>query len=420
MRDGSRLRLLLALGAIALAVGPGCASMRCRAPDPFHRPCADGFAYTKDGWRLGIRRIRPARPDPGKLPVVLCHGLGLNGTFWTITDHHLPSQLAARGYEVFIPDLRGSGLSQRVGPIGRVNALLRETPLPEVGEGRWTIDDQIYYDVPAILDHIKRETGHDRVNWVGHSLGGMLMFAHLETTPRPDRIANLVAMGAPITMANAPDRDMLRANRAIRMMLRFIATGRMARPLMYFRPSGLERVDGFYFSSQNVDRKTIDRFYAYTLENLGRGALKQFEPFFEFGHLLSADGHYDYVLGLHRVKTPTLMVAGEADAMYSIASTLQTFNALGSPDKTLLRFGKQHGQIADYGHCDLVWSRYAPVEIFPVVADWLDRRQPGVTGIWPVQPSPQRPLDVSPSPQQGIETDLRPALEVPTPQVQVR
>ncbi len=46
-----------------------------------------------------------------------------------------------------------------------------------------------------MLDYVKTATGHDRVNWVGHSLGGMLMIAHLEQTDRPDRIANFVDMG---------------------------------------------------------------------------------------------------------------------------------------------------------------------------------------------------------------------------------
>ncbi len=74
----------------------GCASMRQNAPSPDLRPCTDGYAYTRDGWRLGVRHYRAEHPDPGKLPVILCHGLGLNATFWTITDNHLPAQLCAR------------------------------------------------------------------------------------------------------------------------------------------------------------------------------------------------------------------------------------------------------------------------------------------------------------------------------------
>src|SRR3954454_2372023 len=127
MRYGRKVLGMLIVCAMGAVTMPGCASMRRNAPTPDLRPCSDGFAYTRDGWQLGIRHIRPAHPDPAKLPVVLCHGLGLNATFWTLTDAHLPDQLAARGYEVFLVDLRGSGESAKVGTVARVNAHLRET-----------------------------------------------------------------------------------------------------------------------------------------------------------------------------------------------------------------------------------------------------------------------------------------------------
>ena len=92
----------------------------------------------------------------------------------------------------------------------------------------------------------------------------------------------------------------------------------------------------------------------------------------------SADGSLDYAEHLDRVVAPTLMIAGEADSMADIPSSLMTFEGLGSLDKTLLRYGRRDGHLDDYGHCDLVWSRHAPAEIFPPLIDWLDRRQPGL------------------------------------------
>jgi pimeloyl-ACP methyl ester carboxylesterase len=369
---------------LAFLAAPGCATIRRYAPEPFHRPCREGFAVTADGWRLGVRHIAPIHPDPTKLPVVLCHGLGLNGTFWTITDDHLAQQLAAAGYHVFIPDMRGSGASHKAGPIGWINqGLLRQTPMLEVGDGDWTVDDEIQYDVPAILDYVQAHTGHDRVNWVGHSLGGMLMFAFLETQPHAPRIANFVGMGSTIQQYTYPQTPMLRANRAIRGLLRVVSTGRMARPMMFGRPPGLEKVDRFYYTAANVDKSTVDRFYGYTLENPGRGALEQLDPYLEIGRFLSADRSIDYVANLDRVQTPLLMIAGEGDVMSDIPSTYLTFNAVSSTDKTLLRFGRMHGHVDDYGHCDLVWSRHAPREIFPEIIAWLDQRQ------LPPAPTPQ-------------------------------
>lgn len=377
----SRLALSVLLILVAL---PGCATMRRNAASADLRPCSDGYAYTSDGWRLGVRHLRPASPDPNKLPVVLCHGLGLNGTFWTITDPqtHLPAQLLARGYEVFIFDFRGSGESARVGPVGRINARLRQTPFLEVGEGRWNVDEIVRYDVPAVLDYVKSATGKDRVNWVGHSLGGMLMFPYLELAPDARRIANLVAMGATITFAETPQTDMLKANRGLRMLARVASPGRLGRPLMFARFPGLDRIDQFYYTSSNVDKTTVSRFYGYTLEDTGRGALAQLDPYLEFGRFLSADRTVDYVGRLSQVTVPVLMVAGDGDIMSDVPSTTLTFNALGSSDKTLMRFGKAEGHVADYGHCDLVWSRHAPRELFPPLIDWLDARQT-------VAPTPQ-------------------------------
>jgi pimeloyl-ACP methyl ester carboxylesterase len=257
--------------------------------------------------------------------------------------------------------------------------------------------------MPAILDYVERDTGHTHVNWIGHSLGGMMMFPFLELSTEPQRIETFVGMGSTIIQATTPQKDMLRANMAIRGLLHVASAGRLGRPLTYVRMPGMEMIDRFYYTAENVDRETISRFYGYTLEDPGPRTLLQFAPYLRYGHLLSADGRIDYSARLGEVTTPTLMVAGAKDLISDVPSTRLTFDALGSPDKTLDVFGKANGHVADYGHCDLAWSRYAPREIFPVIIDWLDRHQPGVG------PSPQGPSRIpspSASPQEGIDTDL--------------
>jgi lysosomal acid lipase/cholesteryl ester hydrolase len=380
-----RGRMLFAYGffCTCLSMLAGCASMRRNAPSPDLRPCTDGYAYTEDGWRLGVRHYRPTHPDPGKLPVVLCHGLGLNATFWTISDNHLPAQLAADGYEVYVFDLRGSGENAKLGRCDRVNKLLRQTFLCEEAESGWTVDDLVKYDVPAILDYVERDAGRNRVNWIGHSLGGMLVFPYLEFSPRPDRIANFVGMGSTIVQAETPQTDMLRANQGLRLLSLVASPGRLGRPLAFVRIPGMEMIDRFYYSNENVDQVTVARFYGYTLEDTGPGALRQLAPYLRYGHMLSADGKVDYSAMLGEIKTPTLLVAGDGDIMSDVPSTELTFAGLGSPDKAIMRFGKSQGHIDDYGHCDLVWSRHASREIFPPIIAWLDQRQPGAG------PSPQ-------------------------------
>ncbi len=391
-RRRGRLHFACGLLCAGLFLLTGCVSMRRDAPSVNLRPCTDGFAYTEDGWRLGVRHYRSPYPNPGKLPVVLCHGLGLNATFWTLTDNHLASQMALRGYDVFVFDIRGSGENAHLGRHDRINKIMRHTFLRECGERDWNVDDLVHYDVPAILDYVERQTGRDRVNWVGHSLGGMLIFPYLELAPHPERIANFVGMGSTIIQAEIPQKDMLAANRGLRMLSLFASPGRLGRPLAFFRLPGMDQIDRFYYSNENVDRETISRFYGYTLEDTGPGALRQLDPYLEFGHMLSADRTIDYSSRLGEIRTPTLLVAGDGDIMSDVPSTELTYRALGSPDKAIMRFGKGQGHVADYGHCDLVWSRHAPVEIFPPIIAWLDQRQPG-TG-----PSPQAACTLNSTP----------------------
>lgn len=380
--------LLPLLVAMAVPWVSGCAVLRHHVPNVDLQPCTDGFAITDDGWKLGIRHYRPPVPDPGKNPVVLCHGLGLNGTFWTITDNHLPSQLMARGYEVFVVDMRGSGASRRLDRRGTVNRVLRHTTLLELGHREWNVDDEAFHDVPAILSYVQQQTGKAEVNWVGHSLGGMLMFPYLELTPPPQRVSTFIAMGAPAWMVSAPETKMLNANRNLRKLLYAFSTSRFARPMMLGRPPGLDKIDRLYYSAENVDRRTVNRFYGYTLEDPGPGALRQLDHYLEHGELVSADHRTSYARMLDRVRTPILFVAGEGDVLAPLASNVKTFDDIGSPDKTFMRFGKKDGHHHDYGHCDLVWSRYAPVDIFPAMIDWLDRRQPGAQGIHPSSQTP--------------------------------
>ena len=377
MHRRRRIRFAYGLLCAGLSLVAGCATMRRNAPSPDLRPCTDGFAYTEDGWRLGVRHYRPDHPDAGKLPVILCHGLGLNATFWTITDNHLPSQLAARGYDVYVFDIRASGENAHLGRCDRINQHLRQTFLEEHGERSWTVDDLVKYDVPAILDYVQRETGKDRVNWIGHSLGGMLIFPYLELAPHPERIANFVGMGSTIVQAKIPQTDMLRANQGLRLLTLVASPGRLGRPLTYFKVPGMEKIDRFYYSNENVDQLTVSRFYGYTLEDTGAGALRQLAPYLRYGHMLSADRTVDYSAMLGGITTPTLLIAGDGDIMSDVPSTELTLAGLASPDKMMMRFGTSNGHVADYGHCDLVWSRHAPREIFPPIIDWLDQRQPG-------------------------------------------
>src|SRR5262249_57647833 len=104
------------------------------------------------------------------------------------------------------------------------------------------------------------------------------------------------------------------------------------------------------------ERRSVRGFDGCNMEETGRSSLKQLDPYLEHGHFLSADRKIDYSARLGEVTVPALMIAGDGDVMSDVPSTALTFRALGSADKALLRYGKAEGHVADYCHCDLVWS----------------------------------------------------------------
>lgn len=114
-----------------------------------------------------------AGPDDG-VPVLLCHGLGAGGAQFSGDV----GWLAARGYRVLVPDLRGHGGS------GMPPAIASEAFAPE----------RLRADLYEMLDH----AGMEKVHWVGNSLGGILGLG--AAAEQPDRLASLAIFGTALAL----------------------------------------------------------------------------------------------------------------------------------------------------------------------------------------------------------------------------
>ena len=59
------------------------------------------------------------------------------------------------------------------------------------------------YDIPAVVDYILEETGHQRLSYVGHSMGCAVYFIAMSTHPRLNQKIDLMLALAPAsTVAN--------------------------------------------------------------------------------------------------------------------------------------------------------------------------------------------------------------------------
>jgi pimeloyl-ACP methyl ester carboxylesterase len=94
----------------------GCKSPRPHLVDKLLKqdPVApiDHWMKTSDNWSLHLWHYPPINHDPKRLPVILCHGLSHNNTYWDLAENvSLAQYLQQRGYDVWSVSLRGSGQS---------------------------------------------------------------------------------------------------------------------------------------------------------------------------------------------------------------------------------------------------------------------------------------------------------------------
>jgi pimeloyl-ACP methyl ester carboxylesterase len=326
-----------------------------------HQPVQDDGivrARTRDGWDLALGTRRP-RAEERLPPVLLVHGLSANR--WTLDAGvervSLAAHLSRQGFRTFALDLRGHGDSRRRPP----------------GAPDWTFDHYVEEDVPAALDAIRRETGEERVLWVGHSLGAVTGLVACQL--HPGRIAGVVAIAGPMAfdtrgrVARYVRRGALVDGRFNRTLARMVAPwAGLAHP-----PAAELAIAG-----RNVDRATFRRLLANGIENVPGPGFRQLSGWVLEDACRSADARRDYRAGLATCRQPALFVAAPLDPLAPPDVVRWSYEAWGGP-RTYVEFGRAAGHSTDYGHTDLLVGRAAPEEVFPVVADWLLRHSAPAT-----------------------------------------
>ncbi len=371
------MKRVLPLLIVALFIFSGCV--------PFNflirvgvKPSEIKYADTKDGWRIALYHYPARGLIKKKTPVILCHGMALNHFFWNLAqDVNLPGFLAKRGYDVWTVDLRGNGRSKRVNRFGDFkSADVEENEDTVQPRNVWGVDDYAQYDIPAILDGVTQETGQESVTWVGHSMGGMVMYVFLETAKDVSKVKNFVAIGSPVVLPN-PANDILRdmeglqksVDGLIDIGLKGLRTTAVLSPLT----SELNPLDTLYFNRKNVDWDNVQRLYAHSLENIPKGVSRQMRELIETGEFKSIDKKFNYAQNLDKIKLPMLLIAAKGDALGSEYAVLTAYNGISSTDKTYRMFGTENKYKVNYGHCDIIFGETAPREVYPYIERWLTR-----------------------------------------------
>lgn len=317
------------------------------------------YAHTEDGWNIAMHFHRPSHPRPGAFPVILSHGIAANKYSVDMDRaHSLAYYLKRNGFPVFVISLRGVGSSYHQS----------KTRYKD-----FNFDDIVQYDVPATIATVRRLTGAPKVNWIGHSMGGMIMYGFQgRRLPGHQDVASFIALGSPGRIDHTR-RSLWGAVTKFPWMnelidFRFGAqivsplTGRFTTP-----------IEELIFSKDNVSTTTIRKMMKNGVENISYGLAHQFIDWMRTGRETTVDGAFNYREGLRNIETPTLFVAGARDHVAIPESVRFAYERAAAKNKEYVELGHEQGLPVDYCHTGLVLGERALEDVYPRCLDWLER-----------------------------------------------
>lgn len=324
------------------------------------------YFRTDDGWRLAVHHYRPQDSPPVGPPVILCHGLTANRYIFDLPGSpSLAKYLRSQGRDVWVAELRGSGMSDRPG------FFVSDVPYS------WTFDDYLTHDVPAIINHVLSRTGAQSIHWVGHSMGGMLICAYLAQQSSA-RIRSAVTLGSPSDLSKTHMKA-LRILSRFRLFLKLFPVppmpfnGRLVLPIANRVPGWLLGL----FYPPNIAVQTTRRVVA-----LGSELITSRKLWLDFGRFVdtdrfSPDNGTPYLTNLRESGVPIFLGSGSKDVMAPPDSVSADCDA-GPKSGERMRhvFGRLSGAVEDYGHVDLLVGIRAEQEVFPTVLEWLGSHDP--------------------------------------------
>ena len=129
--------------------------------------------------KIHLRQITESNDGPS---VLFMHGAIENGRiFYTNSNKGLAPFLASNGFNCFVADLRGRGLS-----VPTISA-----------KSKTGQHDSIVEEIPAMFDFIKKQTGSNISHLCAHSWGGVLLNSVLARFPElRESVKSMVYFGS--------------------------------------------------------------------------------------------------------------------------------------------------------------------------------------------------------------------------------
>jgi len=314
------------------------------------------YVRSKDLWEIRLCRFR--NDSEKNIPILFVHGFGSNqNNFLLPIEHSIVQYLKNHNYDCWTIDLRGCKSSK-----------------PPFGKTRWdaSIDDVLVFDIPAVIDFIAKTTGYKKIFWIGHSLGGMLLYAYLLHHGN-NKIAGGITLGAPIGFINTKifvPSFLVKLQKLFpnivfllfRMLIPILKVLKMGNNVFPVNPRNLNPNMTAWDLCKMVEPpspKMVDKMMAWVNE-------KKWTMLNEQLNILEH---------LSELDIPLLLFYAPDDPFVNLDTAKEFFNSLKSADKEMFILCTETGCKHNYNHCDLAFGENGEKEVFEPVKVWLDKHE---------------------------------------------
>ncbi|ORY31151.1 alpha/beta-hydrolase [Rhizoclosmatium globosum] len=296
--------------------------------------CETYHVTTRDGFILQLERILPGPgmdhsiPQSQKPPVILMHGLFQSAGVWVTSRRtSFAFYLADNNYDVWLANNRTCCQEAE-----KQHVFLKGN---ESEFWDWSLDELALYDVPAVVEGVKRFTGWEKVAYVGHSQGNAQMFLALKLDPSLNEklscfialapavyigpLLNAFPVNSLINLSSKTHRSVFGVNQFLPIMtiVQKIVPAHVMMTLSYHMFHFL-----FDWSDTNWDVTNKDHYFQFTprpqssksLHHWAQmGRAKVIQPFLSDAELLEGKAVNEFDVGC--IKCPLALYYGTKDAI---------------------------------------------------------------------------------------------------------